>query len=750
MTDQLFPNNQESGKEPDSITSTTPTGKQEPEQKLGDSTSTTPAGEQKPEQKVGDSTSTIPAGKSKIGKELDSGKLTTSAAYQEQRRKTNDKGFSEGKHSSEVKVRNPFVRQETKQEDESKYSSQSSTEEKSKYSNLPTQLLQSWRERYQAEIESLKTIYDESTEKIEDLSEEKREAHSLSEERRIEKKLERCRQERDEKRLKLEQLEKDLDELDRELSERESEEKRYGRVRNGASQSDSSEESQDVTAQSLFTSDDPVQNMVLYVATFFPGLNPQDFKRVVSLLLEGLTTTIPVKESTTPQEGKIKVKETQKEKLLTEIWQESFDRPDKYLRNCYLTVNRLNKHQTIDFTSTELTKDLLAYFEKEQSLYLEEQLRRTQKLDLLLDNSDKLAEKAIDVAVKAAIDYPNAYAEDWLIKLLVKIAEEDQEDKRRVNSLLGRLSQLIYRLQIEPNYARSENIAQSFLDRLIAPKYRGLAFAIVQYLMDKNLRSGVLGIRSAKQLLSWLKKLLNQEYLEDKNEKLQADVYSLLEELLWQSGCYLYIYDFLGILKEWLPDRDISPEEYTSSNIAALILLFTYCEKTISNLSLKWYGKWPSVYPLFAPFKNQDNSEISQEFNGELRTLFTWLFYSDINGKIAIDRVFNSFNPDQPINALNEIAFFIAEWLVILFGFDAGESEQEVLDLVNNLIHHIILNTSRSQQNQLKEYWTFLTGEYLDKATEYNESGHKQLKEQFSARRKILKKFQKQFKASQQ
>jgi hypothetical protein len=65
------------------------------------------------------------------------------------------------------------------------------------------------------------------------------------------------------------------------------------------------------------------------------------------------------------------------------------------------------------------------------------------------------------------------------------------------------------------------------------------------------------------------------------------------------------------------------------------------------------------------------------------------------------------------------------------------------------LIHHIILNTSRSQQNQLKDFWTSLTGEYLDKATEYNESGDRKLKEQFSTRRKILKKFQKQFKASQ-
>ena len=726
MTDQQFPNNnQESAKE------------------LGGGTSTTPVSEQKPEQKPDDGTSTTPAGKPETGKELDAGKPTTSAAYQEQRSTTDDKGFGEGKYSSEGKLRNPFVSQKTRQEDENKYSGQSSTKENSKYSNLQTQLLETWRERYKTEIGSLEKQYDDLTEKIEDLSEEKREAHSWAEERRIQKKLDRFSQERIENKLKLEPLENDLDELDRELSKRE-EEKRYGSTRKGSSESDLSEESEDVTAQSLFAEDDPIQNTVLYVATFFPGLNPQDFKRVVSLLLEGLTKTIPVKESITTEEGKTQIKETHKEKPLTEIWQESFDRPDKYLRNCYLTVSRQNGNQRINFTSHDLRKDFLTYFEKEQSLYVEEQLRRTQKLDLLLDNSDELAEKAIDVAVKAAIDYPNSYAEDWLIEFLVKIAKEDE---RKVTTLLERLSQLIYRLQIQPDYSKSEDIAQKFLEHLIDIEYRNLAFAIFRYLIDWNIRSGELGIRSAKQLLTWLKKLLDQEDLEDKDEKFKADVYSLLQELLWQSGFYLYIYDFLGILKEWLPDRDISPEKYTHSNIAALFLLFTYCKETTDKLNLKWYGEWPSFYPLFAPLKNQD-SEISHGFNGELCTLFSWLFYSDIKGKIALDRVFNYSNPSQ-INALDEIGFFIAEWLVILFGFDDEESDKEVLDLVNNLIYHIILNTSRSQQNQLKDFWISLTGEYLDKATEYNESGDRKLKEQFSARRKILKKFQKQFKASQ-
>src|SRR4028119_2020332 len=157
MTDQQFPNNnQESAKE------------------LGGGTSTTPVGEQKPEQKPDDGTSTTPAGKPETRKELDAGKPTTSAAYQEQRSKTDDKGFGEGKYSSEGKLPNPFpfVSQKTRQEDENKHSGQSSTKEKSKYSNLQTQLLKDWRERYKKEIENFKETYDHLTEKIEGVSAE--------------------------------------------------------------------------------------------------------------------------------------------------------------------------------------------------------------------------------------------------------------------------------------------------------------------------------------------------------------------------------------------------------------------------------------------------------------------------------------------------------------------------------------------------------------------------------------------------
>lgn len=203
------------------------------------------------------------------------------------------------------------------------------------------------------------------------------------------------------------------------------------------------------------------------------------------------------------------------------------------------------------------------------------------------------------------------------------------------------MSYLIYRLQIESDYSRAEDIAQSFLESLMSPEHRTLAFEIVRDLMDKHLRSGALGIQAAKQLLIWLKKLLDRESLENKDENLQADVYSLLDKLLWQSGLYSYIYDFLEILKEWLPSPDVPSEKYSLSNRVAFLLLFVYCNQTtyIWTNNLKWYGEWPSAYPLFAPLKSQDDSK----FGSELNTLFSWLFYCTANGELALVNVLEFF-----------------------------------------------------------------------------------------------------------
>ncbi|MDY6802414.1 MAG: hypothetical protein SXA11_01205 [Cyanobacteriota bacterium] len=733
MTDEKQ-NNQE--KEQNSNVNQISNGEPSPSPGAEKETSSKPGTEKETSSKLG--TEEENGSKNEVSRPLDT--------EEENGSKKEEKGLYADRYSSKAKYWNPFGKEE---HEKSKDPNQFYTKEKSKYSDLPKQLLEKWIERNQTEIKTLEQQYGDLTEEIENLSEEKTESNSLTEQRRIQKKLDRCSREREETREKLEQFEKDLSELNEELRKRKSNKENN----KGTDCNNWSEEVEKITAQSLFADDDPIKNTILYVATFFPGLNPQDFKRVVSLLLADRTKTIFIKESITTEEEKTQVKETKQEKQLTEIWQESFEQSDGYFHNCHLRVIRQNGVQGIYFTIPTLRDDFLTYFEQQQPLYLEEQLQKTQRLDLLLDVSDDVATKAIDVAVKASVDYPSSYAESWLIELFLKI---DREDKRRINPLLVRLSNLIYRLQIEPDYSRAKDIAQSFLEslmlveNLMSPENRSRTFDIVQYLIDKHLRSGSLGIQPAKKLLTWLKKLLDQENWEKKNTDLQADIYSLLDRLLWQSGFYDYIYDFLGILSEWLPQPNAVLEKYSPSNKSALLLLFAYCNDTVFiwNSRLEWYGEWPSIYPLFAPLKNQDDSYTSNKFDAELDILFSWLFHSSSQKELALINVFKSLDLDD-INPLEEIGRFIAEWLVILRGFDGAEPEKEVANLIEDMARSIISNTSRSLKSELSDFWTSLTEEYLEQAAKYNESGDRKSQKQFTARRKILRDFKKKFRALQ-
>ncbi len=641
--------------------------------------------------------------------------------------------------------------------DKEKLLNQSSTEEEKntdKYKYIPDRTLETRRDLNEKKIASFKKDYDRLFKEKEILQQEINETHSLSEQYPKKTKIKRLNEESETIEQRLYQLQTDTEEIENELRKRNATESKTKKNEQENNKSESAKEGEIVSAKTLFKEDRDIENLVFYVATLFPGLNVQDFKRIVGLLLQGRTQYIPLTSnksivindrrlgnlanSQLTGAGNIGAGET---KELVKIWQESFDKPDQYLKKCHLKVERQNGKQVINFSSTELRENFLAYFENEQIFYFERQLQRTQEIDLLLDNSQEVADSAINVAVRAAVYYPNDYAEDWLIKLLIKIANEDE---RKHDNLLKRLSILIHRLQIESEYSHCETIAKKFLERLISPKERKLAFLIIRYLITLNLRTGLLGMQSARSILNWLRELLDSE-LDDNDIK--SDISNLLEELLWESGFYEYIYELLEILKEWLPEDKILPAQYSLSNQAALWLLFAYCVETTLQLELKWYGKGYYVYPMFAPLKGSPDSNVN--LSGEFDTLVSWLLYPSPNEKLAIPCVLNQ--PEVNDNEyLKIIGFLIAEWFVIIWGFKDEEPEKEALNLFENLLRMIIYKASPSQQRHISERWTELTEEYLDKSIQYEESDNKELKRQFVFRRKLLRELKKRFKSLQQ
>ena len=132
-----------------------------------------------------------------------------------------------------------------------------------------------------------------------------------------------------------------------------------------------SQEAKKKSPQSLFKDNEPIENTVLYVATFFPKLSPQDFERVVSYLLEGRTIPVTIKSTVTTEQGEIREIENSEDKPVVEIWQESLYNPEKYLGKCYLKSNtQEDASQVIDFYLPLNEEDRLKkYFQEQQPLF---------------------------------------------------------------------------------------------------------------------------------------------------------------------------------------------------------------------------------------------------------------------------------------------------------------------------------------------------------------------------------------------
>jgi hypothetical protein len=754
MTDKQH-NNQ--NQKPDEESSSTSTGEPKVEQKLDEESSSTSTGEPKVEQKLDEESSSTSTGEPKAGGETSNKNSNDWTGIA----KTEDKGYDKSEYKSQYGDKRLKQDKDKNWEELKQKSSVEKGEEdflnNTKFSTFFTKsiyelrkLLENTKKRI-ARQEINEKSYEDQIKRLEDDKRETLESdrrHSIDNKiKRLEDELEDLRQE------KLFPLFEDKENIEYAINEKD---------RNSDQEKSRDAKAEKVSVHVLFNDEDPIRNTVLYVATFFPKLNPQDFKRVVSLLLKDRITTICVKESSTTEEEQIKITEVYKQKKLTDIWQESFDSPDKYLSSCRLKVYRQNGLQTVDFYLPELREEFLKYFQEEQFVYLDEQLRRTQELNLLFDKSDKVADNAINIAVKIAVDYPHSHEERWLLEIFKKIT---QEDGQRTNLLLERLSRLIYRLQIDPDYSKSQSIAQSFLEPLIFPEYRLLAFLFIKDLIDKNLRSGWQGIQSAKQLFNWLRQLLDKEELEKNNEEttlkyegIEADIYKLLLNLMWQSGLSSSLYDFLGILREWLPEQDTPPEKYSPSNKASLFLLFDYCQDITLKFPYEFYGNWPSFYPLFNSLSldidELASDNVNNKVNEKLDILVSWLFHSDPNGNLAIKYVVD-------IDPIEEIGFFLSEWHEILWGIDSEEQNQEGLDLFKRLLQRIILLSEEReqkkqkkailfQQKQLIEYWTKLTERFLDKATNYEKEGDKQSKTRFMNKRKQVRQLKQEFKILQQ
>lgn len=522
--------------------------------------------------------------------------------------------------------------------------------------------------------------------------------------------------------------------------------KRRNRPKDKSGVNKASQTIADSSVEELFKNGQPIENVVLYVGTFFPDISVGDFERVVSYLLEGRKMSVPVESTITTETGEVKKIEQLEEKSLLELWQESLEQPDKYLASCHLSSLLLEDgSQVMGFYVPELEKKLKKYFKEDQALYLGKQFERARFL--LFDSSPKVVENAISLSLDMAISSPSSSWEDWLVEIIKDFAKLDgnissqklpkpmeflakySQNQRRafIFSVVSSLSsEMLSNLQLE-------EVVKSFLEKLISAKRYDGVMEIVkrwQYALKSD-------------ILYWTRQLLDRG-----DESIRWKAYKFLYNQLNQS--HSRIYQLLNSINEWLPKPELTPDKYSPSNKLALLLSFDYCLNTTKEIELEYYGCWPSQHPLFSSLKSlSDDNESENLVDSNLATLASWLFHPGI-----IDVVENNVD----IDFMLWISLLIVEWSKILAPeekwftlneLEKKEPNEEASNMFKNLLKQIILNSSQEQQKKLTLFWDYLAEVYLKTVKDCEEKGERKLKRLTSYQRNIVRRVRKQFKALQ-
>lgn len=558
-------------------------------------------------------------------------------------------------------------------------------------------------------------------------------------EKRLQSKFEQRREFQEQERKKINQT---IEELEKELELREN------LAQNGQNEA----LVEQLSLSSIFSEETPIENAMLYAATFFPELCIKDFQSLVALLLQGQTVEVKSTKQASTDEKDDKTQKANKtvvQRSLVEVWTESFCKPDIFLEKCYLELKRDSYSQYVDFVSPNLRDRLVEFFENKQPFYVERMLSSVE--NLVFAASDQIAEDVALILSEVMVYQPNRYRADWLISMI-------HRSKPTISSvlLLERVVELLYRVQLRLAPSDSKAYLDEFLSYSLYLD-EDLTFDIILYLLYRHLCYGlseVNGIEAVKCLLNWLKNLLNIKFDDsDDNREHYAVrslnvIYTLLsQERLWQSSSSNYFYDLLNFLRDWLPSRELGADDYNFLDAVGLLFLPNYIVETLEKVQgerlrgKRKYGVYPPKYPLFNLGEKALLDEIGES---RISLLVQWLFYpyTDLDFTTVQKLEEEGIIDGEQIKL---IAKFILEWFAILLGFDSDNISQEGSQIATSLLRQIILTVNRSERKSLYQAFAEISDELLDKATEFELQGESQLSKECRNRRTLAKSIRKKF-----
>lgn len=483
----------------------------------------------------------------------------------------------------------------------------------------------------------------------------------------------------------------------------------------------------DPVVEQLFDRQDPLADAVLYCATYYPDLSPQDFSHLVQLFLEDDAeegSKSGAGESTDQAQDGGEAATPPVPPPLTQRLKREFD---GILRRCKLApLTDENNRRVVDFQVDGLRSRLSQYIRNDHYFFYESKFEVMRRQGLLFSPKKKVAEGARQLLAEMASHYaPNEVA-NWLYEIVYEFEQTAQaadllEDRSQLFQMLPDvrvkaarryvchgLSLVLNRLNKEPNL---QEAARLFWLKLLQTQR--------QWFLDL-LRQ--MGNSAPTETLGWLKQILDHG-LKDIREQAQG---YLLGYLLRHDSL---IYPTLKELTQWSPDGQ--------AGRAIQTLLILYCVETNRQLPYQDYGQWPSAHPLFAFRERAEAREC-------LGLLISWLFDA-------------AFEVDAD-GGLSIIADIVAGWYFILTppsqpvpegseGARVGGDELDSLAVRQLLLERLAQHCSRPQRRNLLETWEEFRNHILEEVAQFEEFtdqlaeislNAKLLKDAAAARRKLL------------
>lgn len=454
----------------------------------------------------------------------------------------------------------------------------------------------------------------------------------------------------------------------------------------------------DLGAEQLFRRQDPLADTVLYCATYYPDLSPQDFSHLVQLFLGDATEEVIKRTDPARPNNGDEPATSIESRPLAHRWQRE---SDVILRGCKLAALTDENHKrVVDFQVDGLRGRLSRYIRDDHYFFYESQFVLMRQLGLLFSPRRNIATGARQLLVEMAAQYPPHEVANWLFEIVAEFEQMARtanalREGSRLFHLLPHaklkaarryvchgLSLVLGRLSKEPDL---QDAARIFWQKLLRTER--------QWFLDLLWQ---MGNSAPPETLSWLKQLLDQGTEEI---RLQAHGY-LIGYLLRRDSL---VYATLKELIQW-PGA-------TQAGRAMQMVLIIYCVETNRRVLQQDYGQWPSAHPLFG-FQTYD------EAVERIALLIEWLFTAAFeSGREA---------------AMSIVADIIAGWYFILSptpllepagpaNAEDGAPALNARTVRQLLLEGVAQHCSRSQKSGLLAVWESFRNDILKEVFQLEE-----------------------------